>query len=391
MSVTAVQLDDSEPNLNYSDFVHTDPGTLAGRFMRMFWQPIYRSQDLAVAKAVPVKIMGEDFTLYRGESGQAHLLAPRCAHRGTQLSVGRVEGDCIRCFYHGWKYDGSGQCVEQPAEEVSFAGKIRIRSYPTEEYLGLVFAYLGEGTPPLLPRFPEFEEEGVLEVETFLRPCNYFNDLDNACDPLHVTFVHGDSRIDINRFIDAAKLAAEENEFGLSIKIPRTTHGAGLRVNQYGMPNIQLLKLPPVDKAETKWRDFISWRVPVDDLRYVSFNLNMVYLDVDDAQRYKAARAEALAKASATPADLAPDVLAGKTIIEDVKHRIPDVVRLQDDVVLVAQGVIPDRSRDHLGRSDVGVILLRKIWRRELEAMAKGQPVKRWVRAPGIVATSGLT
>ena len=391
MSVTAVQFDDSEGNSNYFDFAHTDPGTLAGRFMRMFWQPIYRSQDLALGKAVPVKIMGEDFSLYRGESGAAHLLAPRCAHRGTQLSVGRVEGDCMRCFYHGWKYESSGQCVEQPAEDVSYAGKIRIRSYPIEEYLGLVFAYLGEGSPPVLPRFPEFETEGVLEVETFLRPCNYFNDLDNACDPLHVTFVHGDSRIDVNRFIDAANLAAEEHEFGLSITIPRTTHGGGLRVNQYGMPNIQFLKLPPVDKAESEWRDFISWRVPVNDHEYVSFNLNMVHLNAVDAQRYKTVRAEAFAKASATAAELAPDVLAGKTVIEEVKHRIPDVVRLQDDVVLVAQGVIPDRSQDHLGRSDVGVILLRKIWRRELEAMAKGQPIKRWVRAPGIVATSGLS
>jgi 5,5'-dehydrodivanillate O-demethylase len=389
MSVTAVKLDDSETN--YSDFVHTDPGTLAGRFMRMFWQPVYRSQDLAAGKVVPVRIMGEDFTLYRGESGAAHLLAPRCAHRETQLSVGRVEGDCVRCFYHGWKYEASGQCVEQPAEDESFAAKIRIRSYPVEEYLGLVFAYLGEGPPPLLPRFTEFEIDGVLEVETFLRPCNYFNDLDNACDPLHVTFVHGDSRININRFIDASNLTAEENEFGLSITMPRTTHGGGLRINQYGMPNIQMLKLPSVDKAETEWRDFLSWRVPVTDYEYLSFNLNVVHITGNEASRYRAARAEAFAKATATAAELAPDVLAGKTTIEEVKQRIPDVVRLQDDVVLVAQGVIPDRSQDHLGRSDVGVILLRKIWRRELEALAKGQPIKQWSRTPGIVATSGLS
>jgi 5,5'-dehydrodivanillate O-demethylase oxygenase subunit len=390
MSVATVQLDDS--NLSYSDFVHTDPCTLAGRFMRMFWQPIYRSQDLSAGKAVPVKIMGENFTLYRGASGAPHLLAPRCAHRGTQLSVGRVEGDCIRCFYHGWKYDGSGQCVEQPAEDKSFAAKIHIRSYPTEEYLGLVFAYFADDPcPPPLPRFSEFEAEGVLEVETFVRACNYFNDLDNACDPLHVTFVHGESRIDINRFIDASNLAAEETEFGLTIKVPRTTAGGGLRLNQYGMPNIQLLKLPPVDKAESEWRDFISWRVPVDDHHYVSFNLNSVHLNGSAAERYWVKRAEALAKAGATPAELAQDVLAGKTLIADVKHRIPDVVRLQDDVVLVAQGAIPDRSQDRLGRSDVGVILLRKIWLRELEKMAKGQALKRWVRGPEIVATSGLT
>jgi len=380
----------SASNRSYYDFVHTNPGTLAGRFMRMFWQPVYRSQDLDTGKAVPIKIMGEGFTLYRGESGAAHLVGERCAHRGTQLSVGWIEGECIRCFYHGWKYDASGQCVEQPAETKSFAQSVRIRSYPVEEYIGLIFAYLGEGSPPPLPLLPEFEKPGVLEVETFVRACNYFNDLDNACDPLHVTFVHGQSRIDVNRFIDGANLSAEETDFGLVIKVPRTIQGGGIRLNQYGMPNIQLLKLPPVDPAETEWRDFVSWRVPVDDWHYVSFNLNMVHLGPGDTERYGKARAEKLAKISVTAAELANEVLAGRARIDDVRHQIPDVVRLQDDVVLVAQGAIPDREEEHLGRSDVGVMLLRKIWRRELEKLAKGEAIKRWLRTPEVVATSGL-
>ena len=390
MSVLTHRANENEADLTYLDFVHTNPGTLAGRFMRTFWQPVYRSQDLPSGKAVSITIMGERFTLYRGEGGAAHLLVEKCAHRGTQLSVGWVEDDCIRCFYHGWKYDGSGQCVEQPAEKKSFAENVRIGAYPTQEYIGLIFAYLGEGSPPPLPFLPEFEKQGVLEVETFVRACNYFNDLDNACDPFHVTFVHGQSRIDVNRFIDAANLVAEETDFGLVIKVPRTIQGGGLRLNQYGMPNIQLLKLPPVDEAETEWRDFVSWRVPVDDWRYVSFNLNMVHLGATEAERYRAKRAEAQAKVTATAAQVADEVLAGRARIDDVRNRISDVVRLQDDVVLVAQGAIPDRNEEHLGRSDVGVILLRKIWRRELEAMAKGQPIKRWTREPGIVATSGL-
>ena len=72
-----------------------------------------------------------------------YLVGPRCAHRGTQLSVGSVEGECIRCFYHGWKYDGSGQCVEQPAEGQSFAEKVRIPSYPVKEYIGLDLRVFG--------------------------------------------------------------------------------------------------------------------------------------------------------------------------------------------------------------------------------------------------------
>jgi len=122
------------------DVARTGPGTLAGRYMRQFWQPVYTSADLPPKRAKPIRIMSEDFTLYRGESGAAYVVGFRCAHRGTQLSTGWVRGENIRCLYHGWTYDGAGQCVEQPAEPEPFCAKVRIRGYPTQEYLGLVFA-----------------------------------------------------------------------------------------------------------------------------------------------------------------------------------------------------------------------------------------------------------
>src|SRR5262245_61577304 len=151
---------------SYSDLAHVGPDTLAGQYLRRFWQPPYVGRDLLPGHAKPVRLVGEDFTLYRGEDGVAHAVAFRCAHRGTQLSTGWVEGDCIRCFYHGWKYDGSGQCVEQPAEDAGFASKVRIRSYPCQEYLGLVFVYLGDeavgaatgAAVPELPRYPFMEQ-----------------------------------------------------------------------------------------------------------------------------------------------------------------------------------------------------------------------------------------
>src|SRR6201988_4693652 len=127
---------------DHKDFVHTGPGTSAGRYMRLFWQPVHRSKDLHLAHTQPIRILGEDFTLYRGESGTPHVVAFRCAHRGTQLSTGWVEGDDLRCFYHGGKYNPAGQCIEQPAEPEPFCDRIRIRAYPTREYLGLIFAYL---------------------------------------------------------------------------------------------------------------------------------------------------------------------------------------------------------------------------------------------------------
>src|SRR3954471_18262425 len=119
-----------------------------GRILRMYWQPVAMAEDVIQKKAIPTRIMNEDLTVYQGESGQYYVVDFRCAHRGTQLSTGWVEGDCLRCFYHGWKYDGSGQCVEMPAEDASSPPKVRIKSYPTREYAGLIFAYFGEGEPP---------------------------------------------------------------------------------------------------------------------------------------------------------------------------------------------------------------------------------------------------
>ena len=88
-------------HLHFEDLYRTGPGTLAGRYLRRFWQPVYRLEDLPPGRALPLRIMGEEFTLYRGEDGAPHAVAFRCAHRGTQLSVGLVEGDCLRCRYHG--------------------------------------------------------------------------------------------------------------------------------------------------------------------------------------------------------------------------------------------------------------------------------------------------
>ena len=113
----------------WDDFVRTGPGTLMGRLLRQSWQPVAVSSALSQGRAMPIRIMGEDLTLFRGVSGQPYIVAGRCAHRLSLLHTGWVEDECIRCFYHGWKYDGTGQCVEMPAEDEGFADKVKITSY----------------------------------------------------------------------------------------------------------------------------------------------------------------------------------------------------------------------------------------------------------------------
>jgi len=374
---------------DYSDFAHTGPGTLAGRYMRRFWQPVYVAADLPAGHARPIRVMSEDFTLYRGEGGQVHLVDFRCAHRGTQLSTGWVEGDCIRCFYHGWKYDQTGQCVEQPAEDAGFASKVRIKSYPVQEYLGLVFAYLGDTAFPPFQPLPEFEAEGVLQARSYTRMCNFFNNVENQCDEVHVGFAHRDSAFTEHGLNwDIPEVAAEETDYGMRLSATRADGVA--RITHFLMPNGIWIKGSPAD-GQTGWADQVAWRVPVDDTYHHSFNLALTHVTGEAAERYRARQAERQAEAASLPRaeDLAAAVLRGEIRIHDIQN-YPNIVNVQDTVAQAGQGVIADRAHERLGRSDVQLILLRKIWRRELQALAEGRPLKQWTRTERLAATSGV-
>jgi 5,5'-dehydrodivanillate O-demethylase len=117
------------------------PGAPLGEVLRRFWQPVGLS-ELVTAKPQRMKVLGEELLLYRGASGKAVMTQLRCAHRSLALDHGRVEGDSIRCPYHGWLYDAQGQCLEQPAEPEGsgFKEKVRLKACPTQEISGLVFA-----------------------------------------------------------------------------------------------------------------------------------------------------------------------------------------------------------------------------------------------------------
>jgi len=365
-----------------ADFTRTGPGTLAGRYLRLFWQPIHHAQELQPGTAVPLRIMSEDFTLYRGESGTPHLAAFRCPHRGTQLSVGWVEGDCIRCFYHGWKYDSSGQCIEQPAEPKPFAPKVRIRSYPVQDYLGLVFAYLGDAEPPPPPCFPEFEEfEGLLEVDSYKRRCNYFQNLENSLDSTHVGFVHKTHEDAYNGAADSPALWVEESDWGIASHAKRPS-GAE-RVTHFGMPNIFHIHALPIDPL-VGWQESLFTWVPIDDEQHIQFGVHRLPLAGDEAERYRTRQAQRLAKMDLAHEEVAESILAGRLRLNDVAPDRTDLIRLQDDIAQVGQGRIALRRSERLGHGDAGVVMIRKIWARELTALAKGQPLKHWRRPPSL-------
>lgn len=371
--------------MEFSECIMTGPGTLAGRFLRMFWQPICCSYELAAGRPLPIRILGEEFTLYRGESGKPHLVGSRCAHRGTQLSVGWIEGECIRCFYHGWKYDGTGQCVEQPAEGESFADKIRIPGYPVQEYIGLIFAYLGEGEPPPLPRYPRFESEDIsLDVAAVRRICNYFNNIDNSLDSVHVRFVHQRHRdsVDDKVVLGDPVITVEETEWGVRryVKYPN-----GKEVTFFfGMPNINFINGQVVDPV-IKRADVIVFKVPVDDENHIHFEVRAIPLTGEQGRKWIEERRARRAQAEKDRPELVRQILAGKLHLNDVDPNRVDFVMVEDEVAQTGQGAIAVRSNEHLGRSDRGVFLLRKIWERELQKLAEGKPLKQWIYRPQMV------
>jgi 5,5'-dehydrodivanillate O-demethylase len=355
------------------DLVQTGPGTIAGRYMRLFWQPVYRAEDLPVGQAKPVRIMSFDFTLYRGEDCVAHAVDYRCAHRGAQLSLGYVEGNCIRCLYHGWKFEPSGKCIDRPGDSDQDRPKTHIRGYPTEEYLGLIFVYFGEGEPPPPPRFKAMERDGIRDVTVDVLPCNFFFSIEN--DASHFPYTHRDL-LPARNLSGIPKVWAEETDWGIACydKWPNTDR---VGVAQKGMPNVGYIVPAAILLAKgAKHALHVSWRVPIDDQCHTTFRVNLLTVTGEEAKKILASRSPAYYDRSVI-GKLGDAVLAGKLRLNDIEDRT-HIEFIQDYVAQVGQGDVSTREREQLSVSDVTVVLLRRIWKRELEALAEGRELKQW-------------
>ena len=186
--------------------IQVGPGTPSGDVFRRYWIPVEVSAALGGGRGgfsgalnpIKLTVLGEHLILFRDSYGAPHLMEEHCSHRGTSLSYGRVEGDCIRCLYHGWLYDGDGNVVEMPGEppENRFNERVKHVAYPCREVAGLIFAYMGPAElEPLFPRYHQlFSEDGVRVTGNggYVEQCNVFQALhDNNMDPWHGEIAHG--------------------------------------------------------------------------------------------------------------------------------------------------------------------------------------------------------
>ena len=366
----------------------TGPNTPAGRYLRQFWIPVAQITDVKPARAKTITIMSEKFTLYRGESGDAHLIGHLCPHRHVALAVGRVEGECLRCFYHGWKFDPDGDCVDQPAEDESFKAKVHIAAFPTREYLGLVFAFIGKGEPPPFPEFKRFERPGELVTWSYVRNTNYFNSMENGADHVHANFVHersAFSTVGVNREIP--EIEPWETDFGIAFN---TKYKDGKNGRHYVvMPLAHYIMI--AEEGLDTLVDHLAFRIPVDDNTHRAFIVNVFEIFGEERDRYMAKRAQQRLTLQGLPPsnEIVEAVIRGETHIDEVPDR-PDLVGIQDSVVMETQPPISDREPDQLGRSDRAAILLRRIYAREIEAFAEGKPVKRWTYPENLAAVPAV-
>jgi len=174
----------------------TGPGTPMGSLMRRYWLPVMLGNEITEPDSPPVRVrvLSEDLVAFRDSTGQVGLIDAHCAHRGASLFFGRNEECGLRCVYHGWKYDVSGQCVDMPNEpaESNFRQKIKTTAYPTVEEAGLVWAYMGptEKQPPFRHFVPPSIPNDQWQASKIPVHCNYVQSMEGNIDSAHISFLH---------------------------------------------------------------------------------------------------------------------------------------------------------------------------------------------------------
>ena len=348
----------------------TGADTPMGKLLRRYWMPIAAVSEFESASVKPIRLMGEDLVLYKDLSGDWGLVDRQCPHRRADLSYGFVESCGLRCNYHGWRFNQTGQCIEQPWEDVAapqarFKDKIRIKAYPVQDKGGLLWAYLGPQPAPLVPDWEPFSwKNGFAQIVFADIPCNWLQCQENSIDPLHFEWMH------MNWSVRLANSGGPYSPRHLKLEFDEFDYGYVYRRLREGMSD-----------SDTMWTtgrvclwpnalfpgDHFEWRVPVDDENTLS--VTWAFTRVPREQEPFVQRS--------IPAWHGP--------IKDSSGRwISSHVMNQDFIAWIGQGTIADRTQEHLGTGDRGVILLRQRFLDDLAAIERGEDPKGIIRDPAL-------
>jgi 5,5'-dehydrodivanillate O-demethylase len=348
------------------------PGTPAGELLRRYWQPICYEFEITDEKPKKrVKIMGEDLIVFRDTEGQYGCFEERCVHRGCSLYYGFLEENGLRCAYHGWKFDRDGTCIQQPFEpkESKYKEKVRQKAYPIEKLGGILFVYMGPDPAPLLPRWDVIvREDGYLTLQVHpILNCNWLQAQENSVDTVHTYYLHGHSMHLLNMpmakyyYRPIEKYDFEICEWGIIKK--RTYKGEEKKEKEKGHPAVfpNMLRVP-----EGK-RHAFHWRVPIDDTHTRIFWAG--FIPTEDGSIPKE-RSEPPTIEYLPPLET-PD---GEYTMDSFPS--------QDKMAWETQGPVYDRSKEHLGASDRGVAMWRKMLREQIEVVQSGGEPMALIRDP---------
>ena len=349
------------------------PGTAAGETLRKYWLPVGLSSEISSNAPKLVRWLGEELLLFRDEFGRVGLIEPTCAHRGASLDYGWIEAGGIRCCYHGWVFDINGRCIEQPGElpGSTFKDKIQLKAYPVRELGGMIWAYMSSGPPPELPNYHFLvRDDGERNFSGYVRECNYMQQLENALDPVHATILHGRAV----HGLPAAPGWMETPDFNVATTDSMAYYVARRQGPEPGtewhrevayIPPIMVVhqggSLPGDPLAEIV---DVAWRMPIDDYSTRTFILKFFP---------RGSRKQGNEEKQARPKP--PQLLRGTRRQWDMA-----TINGQDSAAQVSQGSIVDRTREHLGHSDRGVIQVRKLWMSVIEASRRGEEPPNLIR-----------
>jgi len=365
------------------------PGTPGGELLRRYWYPIAAAAELDENPVKPIRLLGEDLVLYKDRSGTIGLIDSLCAHRRAHLALGVPEDAGLRCPYHGWRFNETGQCMEQPAEKDRghpYCEKVKLKAYPVRVACGAVFAYLGPQPAPELPMWDLMTEENVLhEIAYATLPCNWFQSMENAVDQDHLDWLHvafsdyvleRQGRPDLRKRFwrpgehkgegDRARLKEmlyERNDLGI---LRRAVYGDRTKDDVDWRIGIQVV-FPNFARAVND----LQIRVPVDDTHFTYFLIRAHWLKPGET-----------AKQDKIPYFHIPNPIEDPARMDQIKWKDLDAHATQDIAAWIAQGQISDRTKELLCESDKGVRLLREMFLEQIKVVAGGSDPMNVFRDP---------